>query len=72
MTQNQLAYHANKERERSNRASEAEAHRSNVAKETHNIKSLKQDQHQFNRSNWHSAVKNVGQGVGNVLKVFSK
>lgn len=33
MTANQLAYHANKEVERSNRAKEFETNRSNVAKE---------------------------------------
>lgn len=71
MTQNQIAYQANLERERSNRINEQEAHRSNVARESHNKAALKQAQHQFNRSNWHSAVKNVGQGVGSAAKAVA-
>jgi len=71
MTQNQLAYHANKERERANRAQEAELHRSNVAKETHNAKVLAENKRQFNRSNWHNAISNVGRGIGGVSKIIN-
>lgn len=71
MTQNQLAYHANKERERANRAQEEELRRSNIARETHNVNVLAEEKRQFQRSNWHNAVKNVGSAVGNVAKAVN-
>lgn len=72
MTQNQLAYHANKERERANRAQEYELHRSNVAKETHNAKMLAENKRQFNRSNWHNAISNIGRGIGGIMNPISR
>jgi hypothetical protein len=71
MTQNQLAYHANKERERANRAQEQELHRSNVAKETHNKNVLAENKRQFRRSNWHNAIKNIGGGIGGLAKAIN-
>lgn len=77
MTHNQIAYWELKERERANRVQEEETHRANVARETHNIETLrhqkdllKWDQKKFNRSNWHTAIKNVGSGVGGVVKAI--
>lgn len=60
MTANQLAYWANKEQARSNRAREVETKR-------HNIARLAQERDQFNRSNWHTAVRNVS----GVLRLFT-
>lgn len=71
MTQNQLTYWANKERERANRAQERETHRSNVAREQHNINMLKLEREQFNRSNWHNAIGHIGSAVGGIAKAVN-
>lgn len=78
MTHNQLTYWELKERERANRAQEAETHRANVEREAHNVRTLqhdkdllKWDRQKFNRSNWHVAVKNVGSGIGGAVKGIS-
>lgn len=59
MTQNQIAYRANLERERANRAQEA----LQAAK-------LREERRQFNWSNWHQAISNVGKGLGSIIKFF--
>lgn len=70
MTANQLAFHANQERIRSNKAQEYENLRSNIAREQHNKNVLKTNVSQFNRSNWHSGIRNVTQGVTSLAKLF--
>lgn len=51
MTANQLAYHANKEIERANRAKEDETERSNLAKETETRRSNLEKEKETHRSN---------------------
>lgn len=66
MTQNQIAYHANLERARANRAQE-DIQMKNLE---HQQKVLKWEREKFNRSNWHQAIKNVGGGLSGPLKLF--